>query len=114
MLCRNLSLSVCEETTRRSVKKHFNVIPRITKPALTPINIAAKLKFIRSHQHWTEENWICVIFTDERKFNRYGTNGIQHKICPEGIKGRTNQYKFKIKFECSGVMVWGGYDCKWR
>ena len=46
------------------------------KPRLSIKNVKARLDFARAHLDWTIDNWSCVIFSDESKFNRFCSNGI--------------------------------------
>jgi transposase len=45
------------------------------KPYISPKNRLARLEFARRHIHWTPEQWNKVLFSDESKFNRLGSDG---------------------------------------
>lgn len=45
------------------------------KPMLTKKHIAAHLKWAKVHEGWTLENWKRVIWSDETKINRIGSDG---------------------------------------
>jgi hypothetical protein len=38
-------------------------------------NIIKRLQWAKSHQHWTVDDWKWVIFSDETKINRFGSDG---------------------------------------
>ena len=40
----------------------------IQKPFLTRKNIASRIFWARTHQHWTQSQWSRVLFTDESSF----------------------------------------------
>lgn len=45
------------------------------KPYISSINRKKRLKFAREHRNWTFEQWMRVLWTDEKKFNRRGSDG---------------------------------------
>ena len=47
----------------------------IKKPLLTKKHIKARLEFGLKHQEWTVEDWKKVLFSDESKINRRGSDG---------------------------------------
>ena len=48
-----IKMNVSLTTTARAVKQHFDVIPKIPKPLLTPANIQVRLNFCKKHKDWT-------------------------------------------------------------
>lgn len=77
------------------------------KPKLTRKNRKARLKFARDHQDWTIEDWKRVIWSDETKINRIGSDG--NTYCwvdkDEGLSERT--VSETVKFGGGSVMAWG-------
>ncbi|KAL0150600.1 hypothetical protein M9458_054101 [Cirrhinus mrigala] len=47
----------------------------VTKPLISRKNQKARLSFAEEHVVWTEENWSKVHFSDESKFNLFGSDG---------------------------------------
>ena len=45
------------------------------KPFMSVKKRKASLVFVREHMYWTPEQWHKVLFTDESKFNRFGSDG---------------------------------------
>ena len=45
------------------------------RPLLSKCHWKARLDFAISHQHWTVENWKKVVWSDETKINRLGSDG---------------------------------------
>jgi transposase len=70
--------SVSAETVRRALKQAgLNAIKKKKKPKLTPRHKKLRLEFARQHQDWTEEDWKRVIWSDETKINRLGSDGLK-------------------------------------
>jgi len=45
------------------------------RPTLKPRHRKARLDFAIEHQHWTVEDWKKVVWSDETKINRLGSDG---------------------------------------
>lgn len=82
------------------------------KPYLRPANIKKRLKFANDHKHWTEEDWMKVLFTDESKFEIFGTKRRVY------IRRRPHEKYHKscilptVKHGGGSVMVWGSVSAK--
>ena len=66
-----------------------------------------RLKFATEHVIWTEEQWVCVYFSDESKFNHFGCDGkrfIRHSP-KEGYVPQCS--KSSVKFRGGSVMIFG-------
>ena len=63
-------------TTVRNAFKKCGLVGRVAcrKPLLRPNNIKKRLALTRKHVHWTLEDWKKVLFTDESKFELFGSN----------------------------------------
>ena len=89
------------------------------KPFLSKQHRKARMDFALAHQHWTMEDWKKVVWSDETKINRLGSDGRKWvwKKAGEGLSDRLVQGT--QKFGGGSVMVWGcmlwdgpGYACK--
>jgi hypothetical protein len=89
------------------------------KPFLSKQHRKARLDFALTHQHWTMEDWKKVVWSDETKINRLGSDGRKWvwKKAGEGLSDRLVQGT--QKFGGGSVMVWGcmlwdgpGYACR--
>ena len=78
-----------------------------------------RLDFAITHQDWTVEDWKTVVWSDETKINRLGSDGRKWvwKRAGEGFSDRLVQGT--QKFGGGSLMVWGcmlwdgvGYACK--
>jgi transposase len=99
-VCRHL-----RETGLRPVVKR-------KRPFLKPHHRHARLEFAESHQEWTLMDWMMVIWSDETKINRLGSDGRYWvwKEVGEGLSDRLVQGT--QKFGGGNIMMWGcmGWD----
>ena len=81
-------------------------------PYLSKHHKHERLDFTVVHQDWTEEDWKRVIWSDETKINRLGSDGRKWvwKKAGEGLSNRTVQGT--VKFGGGSLMLWGcfGWD----
>jgi hypothetical protein len=90
------------------------------KPFLSKRHRRARLDFAISHKDWTIEDWKRVVWSDETKINRFGSDGRSYAWIGE----EENAYSDKtvtatMKFGGGSLMMWGcmfwegvGYSCK--
>lgn len=96
------------DTVRRVLKSAgLQARTKQKKPLLRRKNITARLEFARAHEHWTVDDWKRVIFSDETKINRFGSDGRCWCWAPatEGLTNRTVQKT--VKHGGGSLMVWG-------
>jgi transposase len=95
-----------ERTVRRCIVKS-KILKRkkyLTKPQLSVKHKQARLDWAREHMSWTDE-WLNVIFTDEKKFNLDGPDGwmyYYHDLRKE------QQLLSKRQMGGGSVMIWAG------
>ena len=104
----DLGKSVSAATVRRALKKHgLKSAVKVKKPLLRPQHIRERLEFSQKHREWTVEDWKRVIWSDETKINRFGSDG--RKWCWKGpsetLKSRLVQKT--VKYGGGSIMVWG-------
>ena len=64
------------QTVRRSLRfAGMKAVVKKKKPFLTKKHRKARLDFALTHQHWTVEDWKKVVWSDETKINRLGSDG---------------------------------------
>ena len=65
------------------------------------------LDFALAHQDWTVEGWKLVVWSDETKINRLGSDGRVWgwKKAGEGLSDRLARETAKFGGEC--LMMWG-------
>lgn len=77
------------------------------KPLLSKKHRKARMDFALTHQHWTVEDWKRVVWSDETKINRLGSDGRKWvwKKAGESLNNRLVQGT--QKFGGGSVMIWG-------
>src|SRR3954452_23564530 len=69
---------VSSQTARNILKRHsFKAVTKKKKPLLTTVHRKQQLVFALKHKEWTLEDWQKVIWSDETKINRLGSDGKQ-------------------------------------
>lgn len=82
----------------------------IKKPLLRPINKQKRVKFAREHISWTINQWKTVLWTDESKFELFGSHRRQY--CRRKVNERLNPKCIapNVKHGGGSVMVWGCFS----
>lgn len=76
VLRENLDVLVSKPTVRRALNEAgLGSFVKPKKPHLSAKNIKERLKFAKRHLDWTIADWKRVIWSDETKINRFGTDG---------------------------------------
>ena len=91
---------------RRVLKNHsFKAVTKKKKPLLAARNKKKQLAFALKYQEWTVEDWKRVIWSDETKINRIGSDGREWvwKQAGEGLIDR--EIKETVKFGGGNIMV---------
>lgn len=100
------SLSAC--TVRRYLHDAgLKAVVKPKKPRLLSKNVKARLEFAQRHKHWTVADWRRVVWSDETKVNRLGSDGRKWvwKKAGEGLSTRVVDET--LKFGGGSVMLWG-------
>src|SRR5882762_5207293 len=95
--------------TVRNTLKAVNIIAvtKKKKPLLSPAHRKKRLAFALKHQHWTVEDWKKVIWSDETKINRMGSDGQEYVWKKAGEPPGEKEVKGTLKFGGGNMMVWG-------
>lgn len=98
-------------TVKRRLREN-GLIGRVAvkKPLLRPVNKKKRLQFAKEHKNWTIADWKNVLWTDESKFELFGSHRRQY--CRRKVKER---YKPSCivpttKHGGGSVMVWGCFS----
>lgn len=72
----DLGIYVSADTVR-NVLRQSGILSFIkpTKPHLTKVNANHRLEWARSHLDWTLDDWSRVIWSDETRIDRFGSDG---------------------------------------
>jgi len=84
----------------------------IKKPLISKKNKKARLQFAKDHQNWTIEDWKKVAFSDESKFNLFGSDGRQHVRRPIGSRNNVRYQIPTVKHGGGSVTVWGIFSAQ--
>lgn len=109
--CIKISISTAKRYMKRMKLYSFVAVQ---KPFVTKRNMNARIILARTHEHWTQQKWSQVMFTDESSFTvRPKKNRMQ--VWRE--KGERMCWKhiiptFKSCYKC--VSAWGGFSVSGR
>ena len=99
---------VSDQTVRNYLKKvGMKAVVKKKKPKLIAKQKRDRSEFAIRHQHWTIDDWMHAIWSDENKINRIGSDGRQWiwKFKGEGITSKEVQET--LKFRGGNCMIWG-------
>jgi hypothetical protein len=105
----NITGRMCSYSTIRNALKGEGLIAvtKKKKPMLKPRHIKQRLEFARKHEHWTEADWGRVIFSDESKINRFGSDGRKWVWKRPAQMITTREVMPTLKFGGGNLMLWG-------
>jgi transposase len=108
----------------KTVHRHLSqagmkAVVKRKRPFLSKKHRRERMDFAITHQDWTVEDWKTVVWSDETKINRFGSDGRKWvwKRAGEGLSDRLVQGT--QKYGGGSLMMWGcmlwegvGYACK--
>jgi len=83
-------------------------------PMLTARHRRARLAYANAHRGWTLKQWGNVLFTDESRFNLYGSDRRPLVWRRHGERFRQNFVRPVVTYGGGSVMVWGSVSRNWR
>ena len=101
-------INISVDTVRRALKEvglKSGVKPK--KPLLQPRHIKCRYEFALKHQYWTVDDWKRVVWSDETKINRFGSDGRQWVWKRPGGALTAQHIQGTVKFGGGCIMVWG-------
>jgi hypothetical protein len=103
-----ISTPVSTQTIRNTLKAaNLKAVTKKKKPLLSVAHRKRRLAFALKHQHWTVEDWKQVIWSDETKINRMGSDGQEYVWKKAGEPLGEREVKGTLKFGGGSMMVWG-------
>ena len=103
-----ISTPVSTQTVRNTLKAaNLKAVVKKKKPLLSLANRKKRQAFALKHQHWTVEDWKRVIWSDETKINRMGSDGQEYVWKKAGEPPGEKEVKGTLKFGGGNMMVWG-------
>jgi len=103
-----LNNPVTVQTIRNVLKEDgYKSYAKKKRPFLSARHRKASLAFAEKHQNWTVEDWKRVIWSDETKVNRFGSDGRQYCWKKPGEPLGDREVEATVKFGGGCIMVWG-------
>ncbi|GFX75341.1 transposable element Tcb2 transposase [Trichonephila clavipes] len=75
---------------------------------LTRQHRTARLQWCREHHNWTEQDWTCVLFSDEIRFSLSSDCSLQLIWRESGTAYRPENIQEKDRYPTCSIMVWAG------
>ncbi|GFY03821.1 transposable element Tcb1 transposase [Trichonephila clavipes] len=75
---------------------------------LTRQHRTARLQWCREHHNWTEQDWACVLFSDETRFSLSSDCRRQLIWRESGTAYRPENIQEKDRYPTCSIMVWAG------
>jgi hypothetical protein len=101
-------IDVSAQTVRNVLKKNgLKAVVKKKKPLLTKRHRTRRMEFANKYKNWTAREWRRVIFSDETKINRFGSDGRKWRWKARGGALRDNQVTPTVKYGGGSLMVWG-------
>ncbi|GFS93056.1 transposable element Tcb2 transposase [Trichonephila clavipes] len=75
---------------------------------LTRQHRTARLQWCREHRNWTEQDWACVLFSDESRFSLSSDCRRQLIWRESGTAYRSENIQEKDRYPTCSIMVWAG------
>lgn len=104
-LAESSNTKVHASTVRRSLIKNGLVAAK--KPYLRTGNKQKRLQYAKRHANWTADQWRNVLWSDESKFEMFGSNRRQYVRRRVGEKYIDACLQPSVKHGGGSVMVWG-------
>ncbi|GFX39830.1 transposable element Tcb2 transposase [Trichonephila clavipes] len=75
---------------------------------LLPDHHTARSQWCREHHNWTEQDWACVLFSDESRFSLSSDCRRQLIWRESGTAYRPENIQEKDRYPTCSIMVWAG------
>jgi transposase len=100
--------SISTQTVHHCLKKKgLKAVVKKKKPFLKPRHRKARLDFAYAHKDWTVEDWKRVVWSDETKLNRFGSDGKSYAWVGDGEAYSDKAVTGTVKFGGGSLMMWG-------
>jgi len=105
MVKNDIQKVVSADTVRCSLKRSgMRAGVKVKKPLLGPRYIRQRYQWALKYKEWTVEDWKRVIWSDETKINRFGSDGRKWCWKKPGSQLREQHICKTLKFGSSSIM----------
>ena len=77
------------------------------KPFLSVKHQKARMEFVEKYEHWTDDDWERVIWSDETKINFFGSDGVRWGWKKNNNNLDPNGLIQTVKHGGGNIMIWG-------
>jgi len=81
----------------------------VKKPLIRTKNRRIRLNFAKEHESWTTSDWKKVLWSDESKFNLFGSDGRRYIRRPKDARFEPRYQRPTMKHGGGCVQVWGSF-----
>lgn len=107
-LCASSGTTISAQTVRRVLKnKGYNSRTARSKPFISSVNQKKRLEFALKYINEADNYWNDVLFSDESKFNLFGSDGKQKVWRKPNTELEKKNLNVTIKHGGGSVLVWG-------
>lgn len=100
--------SISARTVRRALHKvGMKAVVKKKRPLLTKKHRKERMDFALAHKDWTVEDWKRVVWSDETKINRLGSDGRKWVWKKTGEALNDRLVNGTVKFGGGNLMIWG-------
>lgn len=112
-LKRYQGIEVSAQTIRNMLKRRgLKSTTKVKKPLLKRQHLKRRLEFAKKYENWTIEDWRRVIFSDETKINRFGSDGRKWRWKEPRAQLKPSDVSPTVKNGGGSIMVWGCITAK--
>lgn len=102
-----LDIDVHPRTVRRALKASgLHAIIKPKKPLLRHKNVKARLEWAKAHVNWTVDDWKRVVWSDETKIDRFGSDGKMYAWKRDSEPLLTRHVQQTVKHGGGNIKLW--------
>jgi transposase len=99
---------ISSDTVRRALRDEgMTAVVKKKKPLLLKKHRIARMEFARKYEHWLIADWERVLFSDETKINRFGSDGNRWVWIKNSTQITDRDVQGTVKFGGGSIMIWG-------
>lgn len=110
----NLTGQTLSKRTVQRILNKYGLFGRIArkKPFINAKNRVKRLKWAKKHRNWTVADWSRILWSDEKKFNRLGSDGRIYVRRRTGEAFRPVCLKGTVKGGGGSLMCWASFSAR--